>query len=432
MRVLTIHPCLNVVIFSILVLTVSTLLGNLVGTTLASSENCIYYDSSLRLISVSCRSSNLESLLNFINDPSVLKKESDGIWLLNANLQIDGDSTFFINSTDTNWLKINSADADNAYRIQVLGSLKIDSVKLSSWNTTSNSYAVTDGDTPRASITVLPTATGKTDITNSEIAYLGDGNVSRGQGLSYWAGDNSIIKNNTIHHMWYGFYSERIGNVTIEDNHVYDDMKYGIDPHTGTHDMVIRNNKVHDNGHIGIICSLDCKNITIDGNVVFNNTDAGIMLSKNVQNSIVRNNKVQDENTGVSVSDSGRNEIYLNDISDNNNGIQIKSNSSHNQIYSNYIKNSAKCGIEISHSALNNTMSSNKVLQSKSGICLFYNPSQNMMRNNTIDAASGTAIYAKDSNAEDNVFQYNQLVNVSRNPVRLINGTLKIINNTVN
>ena len=55
----------------------------------------------------------------------------------------------------------------------------------------------------------------------------------------YWAGDGSVIKNNTIHHMYYAFYSEQVGNITIENNTIHDDIKYGIDPHTGTHDMVI-------------------------------------------------------------------------------------------------------------------------------------------------------------------------------------------------
>jgi poly(beta-D-mannuronate) C5 epimerase len=52
----------------------------------------------------------------------------------------------------------------------------------------------------------------------------------------------------------------------IEDNHVHDNTIYGLDPHTGTHDMIIRNNVVHNNGEEGIICSEDCYNITIEGN----------------------------------------------------------------------------------------------------------------------------------------------------------------------
>ena len=63
------------------------------------------------------------------------------------------------------------------------GSLKIDSVKITSWDPTTNYYAITNGSrtgsgvfilgAPRPYIVVENNATGTTDITNSEIAYLG-------------------------------------------------------------------------------------------------------------------------------------------------------------------------------------------------------------------------------------------------------------------
>jgi parallel beta-helix repeat protein len=351
--------------------------------------------------------------------------------LLSSNLEISPKGSLHINSTDTKWLKIEST-SDKAYHVNVLGNLKVDSVKISSWNTTSNNYALTNGKTPRSSFIVPPGASGKFDITNSEISHLGDGNVSRGQGLSYWAGAGSVIKNNLIHHMWYGFYSERVGNITIENNTIHGDMKYGIDPHTGTHDLIIRNNTVHDNGHIGIICSLDCKNLLIEGNRVFNNTDAGIMLSKNVQQSIIRNNRVEDENTGISISESSNNKIYNNDLAENNNGIQVKTNSANNRLYNNSIKIAAKCGIEISHSAQQNNVTKNAITGARTGFCIVDSPVSNIIYNNKIDSANGYAVLVRDSKSLDNIFKDNQLANVSRVPVKLINGSLKVINNTVN
>jgi hypothetical protein len=38
-------------------------------------------------------------------------------------------------------------------------------------------------------------------------------------------------------------------------NLVHDNIEYGIDPHSGTHDMYITYNKVYNNNH-GIICSV--------------------------------------------------------------------------------------------------------------------------------------------------------------------------------
>lgn len=422
-------PCLTVFIcFSVLVLTLANSIKNM---TAAVPNDCVAYEANTSTIITGCRSTNLSHIYTVLNNSSLLKKEPKGVWLLSSNLEISPEGLLNINSTDTGWLKIEST-SDKSYRVNVLGNLKVDSVKISSWDTTSNNYSLTNGRIPRSSFIVPPGAAGKFDITNSEISYLGDGNVSRGQGLSYWAGAGSIIKNNLIHHMWYGFYSERVGNITIENNTVHGDMKYGIDPHTGTHDMIIRNNTVHNNGHIGIICSLDCKKLTIEGNIVFNNTDAGIMLSKNVQDSTIRNNNVQDENTGISISESSNNVVYNNELSDNNNGIQVKTNSANNHLYDNFIKTAAKCGIEISHSARENNVTQNAITGARTGFCIVDNPSSNIIHNNKIDSANGYAVYVRDSKSLDNIFKNNQLVNVSRVPVKLVNSSLRVINNTIN
>ena len=165
---------------SLLVVMLSSSLQNLN----AAVEECISYDLADKLITLSCGSWNPSEIFSSLNNTSAIKKEIDGTWLLNANLKIWHDTMFHVNSTDTKWLKINSTTPQDRYHIDVVGDMKINSVKISSWNTTSNNYTTTDGNIPRSSITVLPIASGKTDIINSEIAYLGDGNTSRGQGLS--------------------------------------------------------------------------------------------------------------------------------------------------------------------------------------------------------------------------------------------------------
>lgn len=394
------------------------------------AETCVTYEPFTKLIKITCRSANLTDIDKVLANPSVLKNEGGGIWLLNANLSIADGANFTIDSNDAKWLKINSTNSENAYHIDVIGSMKIDSVKISSWNTTSNNYTTTDGKVHRPSITILPKATGRTDIINSEISYLGYP-ASLRLGLSYLGGDGGLIKNNTIHNMWHGFYSKGVTNATIEDNHFYANLEYGISDLSGTRDLVIRNNRVHDNGNIGISCSADCKNITIEGNSVYNNTDAGIMV-KNVQDSVVRNNSIQEETTGISISYSATDEVYGNTLHNTDKAIRIRFNSSNNTIHDNAIYNSAKCGIEITDNASKNIIRNNSILNSLgNGICILGGPSGNTISANAIDAGRGFAIYAKDANSGNNVFIDNQLLNVSRTPTRVLNSTLTVINNTL-
>jgi mannuronan 5-epimerase len=102
--------------------------------------------------------------------------------------------------------------------------------------------------------------------------------------------------------------------------------------------MIIRNNTVHDNGSTGIICSLDCYNITIENNKVYNNTKWGIMFSRNMSDSVARYNIVNNELRGIIVSDSHNNEIYNNTVSNSGTGIEVSEDSYDNIIYSNIMR----------------------------------------------------------------------------------------------
>ena len=336
-----------------------------------SSSACITYDPNENIITITCKSATLTDIDNQLKDPDILQMENiaSKVWLLNAGIVIENQAALYINSTDTSWLKIVAPSGDEteaeqvdqenqigkANGIEVLGSLKIDSIKMTSWDPFTSNYALNEGKrnlrgseyevqlgSPRPFISVEGEATGTTDITNSEIAYLGyEGGVGGGPvvGLTYFGGDGSRIANNNIHHLYFAFYSNGVGNITIENNHIHNSGHYGLDPHTGTHDMIIRNNTVNDNGSIGIICSLDCYNISIENNKVYNNTKMGIMFSRNMFDSVARNNIVNDEEQGIVISESHNNEIYNNTVSNSDRGIDIDAQSNENIIHDNIIRN---------------------------------------------------------------------------------------------
>jgi hypothetical protein len=302
-------------------------------------EKFISYNKSEKLISITCKYADFADINRQIIDHNILKPEAtitttnntsdnkEKVWLLNAGLKVEKDASLDINSNDVTWLKIvPSKNTPNA--ITVNGILKVDSVKITSWNPETNNYVKFSEKAkedqklyttkPRPYITIEETATGPTEITNSELAYLGYSCSGCG-GVTFNGGENSILKNNDIHHIYKGFYSKGMGYMLIEGNRVYGNEKYGIDPHTGTHDMIIKNNTVYDNGYSGIICSLDCYNITIEGNEVYNNGNTGkgrgIAFSINMYDSVARNNYVHDQNKCIDVSgESHDNEVYNNKV----------------------------------------------------------------------------------------------------------------------
>ena len=107
------------------------------------------------------------------------------------------------------------------------------------------------------------------------------------QKFSFYGGDGSIIRNNDIHHVYFGLYTFGVGHMIIENNIIRNSGHYGLDPHTGTHDMIIRNNTVYGNNGSGIICSLNCYNILIENNKVHNNAGDGIDFSRNMYLSLI-------------------------------------------------------------------------------------------------------------------------------------------------
>jgi mannuronan 5-epimerase len=340
---------------------------------------CILFDPSIRVITIACGSARPSDINNNLHDSTLLTKESSrGVWLLRVSVEIAKGATLNIDSTDTSWLKISSSNGRDTRSvlpniIDVHGSLKVDSVKITSWDPTTNNYAITNGSrqaapagakgvtangyiihigAPRPFIKVESDATGTTNITDSEVAYLGyegGSTTSLGNtGLNYYGGDGSILKGNDMHDLYFGFYSKGVGHITIENNIIWNNGHYGLDPHTGTHDMIIRNNTVYGNHGIGIICSLDCYNILIENNKVHDNAGSGIMFSRNMTNSIARNNIVYHEDNGIFVSQSYDNQVYGNIVSDSTNGINVGHDSSDNKIYNNTITKSISHGIAVS------------------------------------------------------------------------------------
>jgi hypothetical protein len=375
--------------------------GTLSGNGSASSSSsmggrssCISYDAGQRMIRISCKSATLTDIYNQLRNPDILDKESPGVWLLNANITIDKESTLNIDSTDTNWLKIIADEKTLAYGIHVHGSLRIDSVRLTSWNPQTNYFAISNGSressgpatktcgntcpiaikdllthhgAPRPYIRIEAHATGTTNVTNSYLGYLGyeGGWGKMTPGLQYNSGDGSVIRNNEFDHLYFGFYSVNVGYITMENNEIHNSGHYGIDPHTGTHDMIIRNNTVYDNNGTAIICSLNCYNILFEGNNVYNNHGSGITFSRNVTQSVAKNNYVHNQLVPIEIAASYNNKVYNNTISDTNTtGISVIGDSSGNMIYNNTIMNT-KSGLDIRNTATNNTAYDNKIVNTQ-------------------------------------------------------------------
>jgi parallel beta-helix repeat protein len=276
--------------------------------------SCIDYDAAENTIAIDCDASFLD-VVQSINDPGILEEleeeEEGGQYLLKANLEVDDGVTFSMTPGDgLQYLKI--ADANG---IIVYGKIQIAGVKITSWDTETNSpiFQTITGSIPRAFINLRGSEGGS--IQDSEISHLGySGSGRRGFDLFGDGPSHDLeIRGSEFHNMWFAFFSNRAYNIVVDGNEYHHNIKYALDPHTGTYNMNITNNWLHHNP-IGAICSLNCYNILVEGNVIHHNSDYGIFFSRNMHDSIARNNQIYNVTTGIMVSESPNNQIYNNTI----------------------------------------------------------------------------------------------------------------------
>ena len=391
-------------VFPTIIISAGILLLLLPITVSISTGACISYRSSTQIITISCTAgTRLTDVNNVINNPTILKKESNGVWTLTANLVVARNANLVIDSIDTSWLKIISSST-KAFGLQNYGTLKIDSVKITSWDAAMNSYASTstDGKTQRAYIVSKSGATGKMDILNSEIAYLGR-DVTGEHGLDYYGSDGSLIQNNNIHHNWRAFYSAGVGGITFTKNVVHDNFQYGVDPHSGTHDMYINHNKVYNNNH-GIICSVMCYNMHIENNELYNNQKDGIFMDAGSHHSTIANNKIYNEDEGIQLPSLSYSEVFGNTITNSNYGIVT-----YTQIGSVFDQDD-RCG-SIGCVSIKNNIHDNTIKVSTAGIVIKGGASGNTISSNFMTGSSQYGMTVDGSTTTSNVFRYNHISN---------------------
>jgi parallel beta-helix repeat protein len=276
---------------------------------------CVGYQREINTIMISCDAS-FQDIVQAMNQPNILEQdaEQNGQYILNANLEVADGVTFEMTSNGDGLQYLKLAGANG---IIVYGKILIDGVRITSWDVSQGDIIQQDinGTISRGYIQFA--ASERSQIINSEFGYLGYDEPGR-RGFDLYGGGGGpshdmVIRGSTFHDMWFAFYSNAAYNIVVDGSEYHHNLRYAIDPHTGTHDMNITNNYLHHNRY-GAICSEDCYNILIEGNAVHHNTDAGIVFSRNMTNSIARNNHIHNTTTAISLSESPNNQIYNNTI----------------------------------------------------------------------------------------------------------------------
>src|SRR5215207_1433623 len=377
----------------------------------SNKNTCITYDSVNRTINLCGGSADLSTIDQVINSSDVLNNTSDKNWILNANISVENGATLFINSTDTNWLRINST-AGRTYSIVVYGNLIIDRTKISSWNSTSNTETalpdIANKSTPRGYLLMHWGGTGHMNITNSNINNLGFNGVKDTWGIAYYSGSGSTLQNNSISSNFRGVYlTTNASNIVVANNTIQNSSQHGLNLYKAKESKIL-DNKISSNKDHGIFCTRECENILIKSNHIFDNGRNGIVLNQDTINSTVKQNIVKDNNrSGIAIWNSSNNIVDDNLMQQNGLGITISQNSSYNVANNNSIASSFS-----------------------NGMLLDTNSTKNRIERNLITHSGGSGVYIK--NASENALLRNDITEHSKNGIVLFNATRnELVSNNV-
>lgn len=376
----------------------------------ASSSNRVYITGDVECTLTEIKQLGSQSI------PLTLLDPANKIWFLGANLFIQSGAKLVLHGSpvggdvDELRLKSNNLNFNDFIIIQAdWGTVDIDSTKITSWDENAGGpdteYAQykrtyiqvksrlgSDGVTPRES---------RMDIKNSDIGYLGY-QGAEAYGLSWKVVTGTLdavgvygdVANNKIHNNYFGVYTYGAQAMTFVNNGVYENIKYGLDPHDDSDYLTISGNYVHNNGSHGIICSQRCNNLVITNNNSSNNGGNGIMLHRNTNDSLVENNILRyNADSGIAIFDSHGNTLKNNDAKYNKNGIRLSVGSSNNIIDNNNFSGNSKYGMYF--------YKGNDISTSGDGRLKF-----NTFRNNTVN--SNGSVAAKIQQADSNIFKGNE------------------------
>lgn len=341
-----------------------------------TADALVEYDAPLNTIRVTGRGNfvTLSSISASLNNPDLLRQTGEFEWYLGANLETDRQVTLVLHGSeiggDVDLLRLKS-DASGFVHLKAFdGAIRMSDTAVTSWDNAANGPDLnhTDG---RAFVlakarTKSAIAT-RLDIVNSDVGYLGFQN-GEAYGVSWRVSDNAFAKdsritgsivNSKLHHNYFGMYSYRATDLQVTGSEFFGNVVYGFDPHDGSNNFLVENNRFYDNGSHGLIFSAYCEGNVIRNNVMYGNVGHGIVLDRESDENLVEFNTVYNNQAGIVIQNSDDNRVENNDIYANVLGIRIdsqtvKTASLNNEFSSNTIRDNANAaGLSYPRNGLN-------------------------------------------------------------------------------
>ena len=358
---------------------------------------------------------SLPALSAKLNKPDLLKETAPGEWLLNKTLEINQGASLKVTAPTVRWLKLRSDDGGFISVKALGGGLDVNGTCVTSWDAGKNAA---DDNYLNGRSYILARDGAQMTIDKSELHYLGFGDVES-YGLSWRTeGSGGHLTNSLVSNLYFGLYTFDVGGIAITDNEVSNNVLYGIDPHTGSHNLTIERNIVHDNGKHGIILAEDCTDSVIKDNVVYRNQHHGIVLYLHSDRNLVEGNETfANAAQGININEASNNTLKSNRVYDNvDSGIAVGQTAKDNVVQGNDVRGNQMDGLRLVSEATQTDVRDNNIGENvrygvyvdsdgpfaMAGNTIWKNKTGVMLKGTPADPSSGNSIF---NNAEMDVKQ---------------------------
>ncbi|WP_094927274.1 right-handed parallel beta-helix repeat-containing protein [Pseudonocardia sp. MH-G8] len=288
----------------------------------------------------------LPAVAEAVGDPAALREVAPGEWLLDADLVIMPGATLLITAPAVSWLKLASEGSRNASLKALGGTLDINGSCITSWDVAQDRV---DTEYADGRGYLLARDGAQMAIERAELRFLGSADVES-YGLSWRTdGTNGKITNSDVSHNYFGLYSYEVSGLVVADNEFHDNVLYGVDPHTGSRNLVIERNTVYNNGKHGIILAEDVTDSVVRNNVVYANKHHGIVLYLRSDRNLIENNdSFGNTAQGININESSDNTVRGNRVYDNDeSGIGVGQTAQGNVVERNQIRGNQQDGVRL-------------------------------------------------------------------------------------
>jgi poly(beta-D-mannuronate) C5 epimerase len=182
---------------------------------------------------------------------------------------------------------------------------------------------------------LLATQDSRMIIEDSTFKYLGrDWNSS--YGLTWSKGSTGSVSDSNFDHDFIGFYSNDSAGLRVMRDNFYHNSLYGIDPHSGSSQLLVEYNISDFNGRHGIIFSDHVTDSIVRYNVTKGNGLNGIMMdAASAGNTIEHNTITDNDSDGLVIADSNHNVVADNTVSGNRVGITVRGSTRDTKVFGN-------------------------------------------------------------------------------------------------